>query len=342
MEIKMKDTVIAFLKSIKKTKVTLNDLERLVPGTVDYMTFANTILTLEKQHILSGIKSHGTNGKNPSLFHTYSISKSALRQNITDQIKNARRELHPSINLEEYFHLPEEQFHQDLPYLRKIHSYIKKSNFPSDEVPAPERSYEITGDEKWITEGGGQLVLQRAKVWDKLSILPVSDPLMLAVNPDSIRNSTHFHLIVENKTTYQGLLPALPYTPFTTLIYGSGKKIVKGIENFEYQMPLPDSTHHFYYFGDLDNEGIKIWHSLSKKVEVLPALPFYLACLSKPYVHGKQNQRPNDDSLTAFLQFFRNEEGESIRSMLQDGGYYPQESLKTGELKTIWRSASWK
>jgi len=112
-------------------------------------------------------------------------------------------------------------------------------------------------------------------------IVPVSDPLMLAVNPKVLQERTQYHLIVENKTTYQALLPTLRETGFSSLIYGSGNKIVKSIEQFEWQLPMDEAEHTIYYFGDIDRSGFTIWHSLTKRRRVLPAVPFYEGVLDE-------------------------------------------------------------
>ncbi|MFZ3587706.1 Wadjet anti-phage system protein JetD domain-containing protein [Bacillus sp. DJP31] len=311
-------------------------------GSISYIDFANVILEFENEKVLTRVKSHGENGKNPSLAFSYRINKSALLGDIQETIKLARLALHPAIYIESYFQLPEEVWERDFCYIQKVDQYIKTFNLPTESVPAPERSYELVEDEKWITEGGGEEVLHRIKLWNKLLILPVSDPLMLAFNPLLMHKNEHLHLIVENKTTYQALLPALSDSGFTSLIYGCGKKIIKSIEHFHYQLPLEASDHVFYYFGDLDHEGITIWNSLSRKIKVTPALAFYLECLKRPYAYGKQNQRPNIETLSFFLPHFQNNEQEQIQNLLQEGGYYPQEILKTKELQDIWRNASWK
>ena len=164
---------------------------------------------------------------------------------------------------------------------------------------------------------------------------------MFAINPLTTQETHHKHLIVENKTTYQGLLPALQESHFTTLIYGSGKKIIKSMEQFSYQIPL-SGTHEFFYFGDLDHEGISICYSLSKKISVKPALPFYTHCFNKKYVYGKQYQRPNEEALNAFLPYLPESHQIHLKDLLNDGGYYPQEIIKTNELQQIWRDSSWK
>lgn len=334
--------MIKFLKSRKNTKILLSELERQASGEVDYPTFAHVIIDLEEKGVLTRVKSHGENGKNPSLSFSYRINKNVLKQQLHDKLKLARLQLHRSINLEAYFLLPEEQWEKDEPFIQKVNQYLLRNGYPTEDVPAPERSFELVEDEKWITEGGGHEILERIQIWDMLKIMPVSDPLMFAINPSNIQKEPHLHLIVENKTTYQGLLPALQNSPFTTLIYGSGKKIVKSIEHFNYQLPLSSNRHQFYYFGDLDHEGILIWYLLSKKIVVSPALPFYEACLKKPYAYGKEYQRPNEEALTAFFPYFKKDDQEHLIHMLQNGGYYPQEIIKTVELQQIWGNPSWK
>lgn len=337
----MEERFILFLKSRKNRTILLSELEQQVSGNIDYMSFASVILHLEEMNILTRVKAHGENNKFPSLALTYRVNKSNLKQQLYEKLKDARFRLHPSINIEAYFQLPEERWDLDEPFIYKINQYIMKNGFPIEEVPAPERSFELVEDEKWITEGGGHELLERIHLWEHFKIIPVSDPLMFALNLEAIKQEKQLHLIVENKTTYQGLLPALQGGLFSTLIYGCGKKIVKSIEQFNYQLPLITTKHHFYYFGDLDYEGILIWHLLSKKIPVTPALPFYEACLRKPYAFGKQNQRPNEEALTAFLTFLQKDDQENLLEMFSSGGYYPQEIIKTNELQHIWRSAVW-
>src|SRR5699024_12741454 len=135
-------------------------------------------------------------------------------------------------------------------------------------------------------------------------------------------------------TTYQALLPVLPSSTFATLIYGAGNKLVKSIENFHNQYPV-DAAHQFFYFGDLDREGIAIWHRLHQKQTVTLALAFYEACLEKQTVFGKTNQTKNKQAVAAFVAYFPGEKGDRIQAMLEDGAYYPQEVLKTRELQGI-------
>lgn len=323
----------------KKSTILLSELEALYTAKTknpSYDNFAREIINLEKEGVLEMVKKKGRNEHSPSLAYHYRIHRAKLMKGHHEQILAQRLIFHPAMNLDAYFSLNMEIWQKDLPYLKRVNNYICKYGFPTDLVPAPERSFELVQDEKWIVEGRGSELLTRIGLWEKLKILPVSDPLMFAINPNQMNNTNHLHLIVENKTTYQALLPALTKTRFTTLIYGCGNKITKNIENFDAQVPLK-GDHQFLYFGDLDQSGITIWHSLNKRSKVDPAYPFYHACLQKRAVKGKTNQRPNPQALEEFLVFFPTHEQEKIKQILYDGAYYPQEILKTKELQEIWR-----
>ncbi|MEN2465800.1 Wadjet anti-phage system protein JetD domain-containing protein [Ornithinibacillus sp. JPR2-1] len=338
----MKNIVIQALLNYSKKSIEIEALEKLVDEyKLSYQDFAILILSLEEEGILEMVKSKGRNSRTPSLAHTYRIQKQLLREDFHQEIKQYRIQLHPSIQLDPYFRLNPSQWKQDIPFLLKIHQYIASFGLPTYEVPAPERSVELVGDEKWISEKQGKELLERIGLWEEMKVIPVSDPLMFAVNPSRLTCSTQLHLVVENKTTYQALLDELPNTIFSTLIYGSGKKIIKSIEHFERQLPLPGVKQLFYYFGDLDRAGITIWYQLAKKVSMKLALPFYQACLQKTPLVGKTNQRLDEEANEAFLACFNQKEQSQLQNIIDNGQYYPQEVLKTKELQHIWRNAQW-
>jgi hypothetical protein len=270
-----------------------------------------------------------------------------MKQDFYTKLHQSRLRFHSHIQIDSYFSLGSEEWNKDLRYIELINEYLNTHDLPTEEVPAPERSFELVSNEKWITELNGQQLLERIGLWSKLRIVPVADPLMMAFNPVCINNNVHNHLIVENKTTYQALLQVLSDVPFTTLIYGCGKKIIKSIELFHRQLHLADSQHCFYYFGDIDKEGINIWHSLNLKTQQMLgetinlALPFYKACLEKNQSHGKETQREDEAALKSFISYFTIEEQALIRNSLANGDYYPQEILRTHELCQIWRNTKW-
>lgn len=337
----MMEAVKKQLAGYSKKLITLTELEQLMsPFVESYQHFADKVLKLEKETILTIVKAKGRTSRTPSIAHQYRINKSALVDSYHIQLQQYRLKLHATINIDAYFSKDPAIWKVDLPYIKMIDHYIRQFSFPSQEVPAPERSFEIVGDEKWIVEKGGKELLERLNVWVRFKIIPVSDPLMFAVNPSRMGETRQLHLIVENKTTYQALSLMIENSSFATLIYGCGKKVIKSIEQFSNQYPTR-ANHHFFYFGDIDKEGIAIWHSLTKKIPVQLALPFYRACLKKTAVKGKEYQRDHQVALNYFLESFSNSERELIKIILLKEMYYPQEILKTDELQQIWREEPW-
>lgn len=336
-----------FILTAKKATVWTEQLEKLFEGEeVTYEQFAEVVLAMEEAGLLTEVKSAGRRSKRPSLANRYRIQNAMLKSNFQQRLHRHRLDLHPFISLDRYFALGEASFDSDLPYIQKIHHYLQEYQLPDEFASASERSFALVGDEKWVTEHNGKSMLERIGLWDKLLIESEYDPLMLAVNPlfmsESSRTHPCRHLIVENKATFQALLPILTQTVFHTLIYGCGNKIVGNMDMFPLQYPVPNREHLFYYFGDLDHSGIQIWYNLSMKVSMIPALPFYTACLEKAPAKGKTNQRRDDRALQSFLACFPDRDRERLELILASGCYYPQETLSTRELQHIWRNASWK
>ncbi|XWN52049.1 DUF2220 domain-containing protein [Anoxybacillus flavithermus] len=324
-----------------KRTISLGELEQLIqPFVRTYDEFSEIILRLEAERALEMVKSKGRTTRTPSLAFQYRIHKSRFIEDYHHELQRYQNRLHPAIQLDSYYGEDPSVWNNDVPFILKIDDYLKTHSLPNEPVPAPERSMELVGDEKWITEGDGKKLLERIGLFDRLRIIPVSEPLMLAVHPAKIAEVVQLHLIVENKTTYQALLPALPDTAFSTLIYGEGKAIISSIEQFSLQYPVK-ADHRFYYFGDIDREGIAIWHSLAKKQPVSPALPFYRACLRKDPARGKDYQMERTEALDEFLAYFAPDEQKQLQELLASGQYYPQEMLKTRELQQIWREWQW-
>lgn len=337
-----------YLGQMKKQTVVLDELESLCPQfACSYEELAEAILELEASQAIQMVKAKGRNGKRPSLAYQYRVNKSHLNEALHKELQLARLKLHPHIRLDAYYHLPSDRWLQDKPYIDQLDAYLKNHGWPIEAVPAPERSFDLVGDEKWITERGGEELLERIGLWEPMKIMSVADPLMLAIHPPHVGHDVQLHLIVENKTTYQGLLQALPESSFTSLIYGCGKKIIKSIELFPLQLPVLKAEHRFYYFGDIDYEGIAIWHLLNERVkrlfdsQVQLALPFYRACLAKRYVYGKENHRKDEQAVQSFLAMLSESDRRLAEACLRDGGYYPQEILKSSELRELWRKSEW-
>lgn len=334
------DKLEKFLTSYRKSKVSILELANLCPE-LSYESFAQEVLRLEKQQILTAVKASGINGKQPPLANIYKINKALVRQSLQQKVKELKKRFHPEIWVEYYLTKSIEELEQDLLALEQLNHYLQQYGFPTKKALAQERSFEIFQDEKWITEKDGKQILEKVKVWEKLQIWPISDPVSFAINPTCLNNESHKLLIVENKATFYALLPVLKETSFTALIYGQGKAIIRTIDVLPNQLPLHYENVEYYYFGDIDAEGISIWYWLKEKRNIKLAIPFYKACLQKTAVKGKEYQRKNNVAIQDFLHHFAKEDANQIEETLQKGLYYPQEVLNAEELQHIWRNECW-
>ncbi|HHV46288.1 MAG TPA: cytosolic protein [Tissierellia bacterium] len=334
----MKDMILEFLKNYRKKHVPLIEIERILPGSTEYVDFANAINELVAMNVISPVKSHGYISKRIPLANTYRINRSYFKKELMDEIIPYESRFHSSIDIKPYYSLDKKTWERDLPYIEKIDQYLKKYGLPKEEAISQQRSYEIVGDEKWIDEEGGRKVLERIGLIEDLKITSEPDPLMFAINRNRICNSErHYHLIVENKATFYGLIDDIENTGFSSLVYGAGWKVLGGISVFEKQLGLTYRENIIYYFGDLDLEGISIWHSLNMKRSTILAIEFYEQLIKKPCSYGKEKQYFNREAVDHFLLNFKVSSREKIMNVLNKGGYYPQEGLSKEELQCIWR-----
>ena len=338
----MNKIILDYLETHSLRTISLVEIERLLPGRVEYGDFVCMVEKLMAEGVLVPIRSHGTNQANPALPNGYRIKKEKLKADFFEEIRSHQFDLHPLIYIDSYFKETEALWRGEQEWLGKLQDYLTAYGLPQIEASIWERSYEIVGDEKWISEGGGRSFLQRIKIFDKLKIIDLVEPLMFALNPQRIKDTTCYHLIVENKTTFDALAEVLPETGFLTLIYGAGKCFLNSITQLERQLNMPHVRHMLYYFGDLDLEGINIWYVLDKRRQARLALPFYQALLRKNFHQGKENQRKDNKAYEKFCACFSAADQQAIENLFASQGYYPQEALSIQELQDIGRTTCWK
>ena len=333
----MEDILLDYFRKISKKTVSLLELQNLFSGEMSYSDFAGLILELDERGLIVPIKKHGMNGKSISLFNSYKVNKQYFQNQRADEIQRLSITLNPHISLEAYYKLGEDVLHEDKKYLQQISHYLNHEGWPEDFASSPERSYSLVGDEKWIDYKGGKKFLERIKVWDALKISYSNEPLMLAVHPDGYRRDRKIKcLVVENKATFFDCLEGLADSDFGVLVFGSGWKIAGNIQLLPKQLGVKEAQLDIYYFGDLDHEGIAIWHHISEKSQLRLARPFYKSMLEKAVAFGKGNQQKNKPALKAFLACFEENDQNKIRTILGAGKYCPQESLSQKELLDLW------
>lgn len=328
------------LIQFKGTFITLSQLEEMVGRPETYEEFAGIVQQLVERNVLQPVKSAGLTIQTPKLSYKYRILKHSAKKTLRETIERMQLKLHSSISLDAYYRLTQEQLEQDQQYITNINDYLVTHGLPTLPAPAPERSQQLVGDEKWIQHKGGRRVLERLGLWSTMQIVDVKEPLRFAIHPNNIGLKEQYHLIVENKTTYEALLPVLTETCFSTLIYGAGFEIVGSISLFDKQYPLPNVKHTFYYFGDIDFAGISIWYLLQRQQRIYLALPFYEAALNDEGKRIPKKQLKDEEAIVQFIGQLSEASKQKCQQLLDKRFYISQEVLVTSELQNIWKAMS--
>lgn len=312
------------LKKHKNKTISILEIQRHLPGDSDIGLFNNEVQKLIHNQILI-----------PKKGCIYSINKHLLSKSKQDKIVQTQLFLHSGIQLNAYLTLPDAVWEADYPFIFQVDRYLMNPH--EESISVPECAYLITGNEKWIDEEGGKEVLQRLGVWEQLPIIGYGMPLAIAINRTQL-NQSNKYLIVENKSIFYRALKVIEQLPITALIYGEGWHITSAIDTLYLQLGIKEEekkAHQIYYFGDLDWEGIAIWHSI--RSHTVLATDFYGGLLQHFLSTGKLTQNQNEVALNGFLGNFKNEEQVKIKEMLNIGKYIPQEALGTQEIIEIGR-----
>lgn len=146
----------------------------------------------------------------------------------------------------------------------------------------------------------------------------------------------NIQLVLETKRSRQAGRSVLGLS-IGTLIYGAGKGIWRAFEDFDSSAEpyMKAEGNRFFYFGDLDYEGILIYEKLAEDCKEKPIIPFceaYLKMLEKAEYYGidslpetKKGQNRNIGE--RFFSFFSEEAKQRMKDILEQNKYIPQEIL---------------
>lgn len=325
--------MLNYLKAYKKKKIKLIELEKILASNVTYDKYASIILKwLDKGYIRAVVVS-GFNHKSINLPNEFYIESKKINEPFYLELEQHALKFSDYFKIDYYFRHAEIKWEEDKDYISQIYEYLVLNDYPVCSATNQERSYDICGDEKWLDYNGGMKLLSQLGIKEKLLLQNQNEPAMFAIHPDFVNYNVYKHLIVENKAVYYRLLPLLKITSFSTLIYGAGWRIMSCIKDFRKQFPF-EGIHHFYYFGDIDHEGIKIYKSVNEILDVSLAIPFYIKLLEQNKSTGKENQKKDIESVNFFLKNLTT--SYDLIALLDKKHYWPQEGLRTKHLKDAW------
>lgn len=329
----------------KNKTFTVEEL-RLLTRIDDYDKFAETINNLVIENKLVPIKASGTNGKKINkLYNKYKLlGEKKDYKEAYEEIKLLSKEF----DHQAYLDKPEEfvKYREEILDLDKF----LKSSKNELEVPMSinERSFQIWGKEKLLKDKN---IIQKIFSFNELDLKLLNyyetpEPFFEYIN--SYEDSMNV-LIIENKDTWYTIRKLMREknkckcgNTYNVLLYGEGKKIVRNNDMLVYydREILKDSNNKYYYFGDLDYEGIGIFTSLKKLYPYLDIkldVKFYELMLSICEINKlpltKEGQRAVD--IEDFLELFNPDYRSKIEKILMCGRYIPQEIINYSVLNEI-------
>ena len=319
-----------FFKDFPRKRIELATIEQHYE-LFDYQELYQFIQQALQNGYLEPVKASGSNGKKPALYKKYHLitkieNEEELRQELLFSLS-------PALKNDYYLnHL--KQYELDREAIFKLSDFFQ-SQRACLQLPTSlnERSFQIWQQEKFLAQEGQRLLKNVGLTLDDLNIYETAEPLAYySVSKETPQNI----LIIENKDTFyslrkymiEGHQQILGF-PMKTLIYAGGKKGIKGFQHFEASVEpyLLHQANRFYYFGDLDYEGILIFEKLRDHFYCEPFVLAYEAMLKKsvslqlPKTKEKQNRHISE----MFFNYF--EDCTLMKAILESDRYIPQEIL---------------
>lgn len=343
--------VVEKLYTSKKNTVTEKELEQLL-ACRDYECLAKEVGRLVQQNAISPVKSKksGTNGRIPPLYNKYRIVRQENDYSVAlEEIKL----LNPRLNISGYLEKPVlYEKHREI--LVKLSDYLwGKAALLDEPMSQNERSLSIWEFEKLL--GQKEALVSEVLRFNGLNSLDLNyyntpEPFIEYVheraNPMNV-------LIIENKDTWFSFRKVMLETGLNrflgvgihALLYGEGRKITGRngrIDEYDAQW-YHGNKNTYYYFGDLDFEGIQIFFDLkaynpSADIRLLKDAYMMMVQLGDGHtLPVSADKRNRTGRYSEFLGYFPKEVAAKMGIILESGRYIPQEILNYQIIKKSMR-----
>ena len=122
------------------------------------------------------------------------------------------------------------------------------------------------------------------------------------------------------------------------VIYGEGKAILSKFKYIEEVGGRVSDS--YFYFGDLDSEGIEIFHLVQKKYSeygIMPAVTYYEYMINKVGVGNAKAIRTHQKvrDCNSFIGYFSDATGYNIKTIIENNLYIPQEAINRTDIKEL-------
>lgn len=319
---------------MSKKKITLDEVLKPVIHE-DYLEQVAYVHKLIKAGTLKPMKSSRGNGKSPALAlkywlieedQDYSAYKAELAYLYAPPLSFTYYRNHVDVYVKE---------REDVQALMTF--FLKHSDKLNIAVSENERSFQIFHQEKYLKSSAGKRVLAHCEIsLEDLHLTKTAEPFAYYA---SSRKHPQTLLIIENKDPFCGMREHLlagrstiMEVPIDTLIYGAGKRILANLKDFEIASEpyMRDPSNTYYYYGDLDYEGIFIYETLAKDFPypLRPFVPAYQKMLTSDVALLPLSKKDQNKHIASrFFSYFSKKDVEAMKAILSAGRYVPQEYL---------------
>lgn len=274
-------------KQLSKKRINIAELEKLVISQLNsfaeyqilggYENFYKSILRLKKDGVLVPMKKNIPNGRDPSLPLHWWYSPPQTESN-WEAIKMLQ--MSDKLKLNTYKSNPVLQTENEWNRIMTVYHFLNNSS-NREVISREERSLELFGDEKFLSEKEGKAFLLRIGLTlDDIKAEVHGEPFVFWLQPGKELVDVNTILIVENKSFFHTCVKLMRRNKLVlnpqVIIYGEGKHIENSFSFFFDMFPKDD--YQFYYVGDIDPEGWGIYYRLSQnfpQVNIKLAVPFY-------------------------------------------------------------------
>ena len=288
---------------------------------------------------LKPVKSSGKNGKKPALYLEYWLVDE--QKDHSDLEQELLYETDIGISIDYYLHNLA-VYAKERDAVRQLHNFLHKHReLLQTSVSYNERSLQIWGYEKFLSQGNGKTILKHCGLdMAFLNCYSTTEPFAYFT---LTRKAPHKLLIIENKDTFFSMRrhilagnSTIFGEEFGTLIYGAGKRVISSFQQFALSAEpyMLHEDNEFYYFGDFDYEGIGIYENLAtcfkEQTEIKPFVSAYELMLTKGKTITKlptTKEGQNRQLEGFFFNYFEGITQDDMRELLEQNLYIPQEIL---------------
>ncbi|WP_410509640.1 DUF2220 family protein [Methanosarcina hadiensis] len=338
-------------KKTIETKYIVSELKTLGTNLYSEPSLAKPFATAIQQLVDDGVlKPLGNSLFIPSYggaMNKYSINVKYFE---SDDILSSSmlNDLHPKLNMSYYVKHASEYYElEDI--IHRINDILYDTS--SDILTANERSYLIFGDEKAIMYPEDASI-DGSDILKKLGGLTLEDlKAKRTFEPFFYLATSGYHnltekrnvLIVENQDTLNTFIDAVMNGQLSNihlLIYGEGNAITRKFGFIQNIHGKPEDN--YFYFGDIDPEGLSIYYRLKSTFpdyNIIPAVSLYSYMINKVDPADarrlRKPQKVDDVSVSQFIAAFDTETGMVIKDIIYSERYLPQEVINKTDMARL-------